>query len=569
MSLKVGKKDQVIAVGSNNIALPIFNNDDGYFYRAGYFDPRDPGDIRNNQTANLKVSYFLSSAEYSHQLDVGWDYYRGTTKASGAQTPVDLLIGGRPWNSYANASGLDLTNGTVNTDGASTFSYLTQPGEARTVQHALYVNDKVSVGKHWNANLGLRWDKYTAEDRALNRTTASNNALSPRLGLNYDVLGDSAWILGAAYSRYNGKPLEIQLSVATYVNNPIAATFGYNGPAGRQPFSALANPANYDPIPQSYTDAAINIKVDPNLRAQTVDEVQLSAAHNFKHQTLGEGYLKATFVSKTWRNLIDLRAGNDGTVANPGGGDPLFVTFWHNEPAAKRDYRSLELEGALTKGRYTVNGNLVLSRLKGNYEGEVKGAPGSGAGYDWFTVQNGVRMYDPAVTNPYGYLLGHVPLRSRVNAIARWTNPLGDLSTGLLFSYDAPQTYSHLRVITDPTSLNPAVDAQAAGLRLYQYENNTWGTGQYHAQYYLDATVQQDFRLLKLRNGRKVDAYVKLVVENVFNHQQRVTFGTGFAALAAGDPISTPFAPNAGFGAAGPTNYGRARRMYLSTGLKF
>lgn len=147
MSLKIGKKDQTIAVGSNNVALPIFNNDDGYFYRAGYFDPRDPGDIRNNQTANLKFSYFLSNAGSSHQLDVGWDYYRGTTKASGAQTPVDLLIGGKPWNSYAAASGLDLTTGTVNTDGASTFSYLTQPGEAGTEQHALYVNDKWSLGK--------------------------------------------------------------------------------------------------------------------------------------------------------------------------------------------------------------------------------------------------------------------------------------------------------------------------------------------------------------------------------------------------------------------------------------
>lgn len=569
MSLKAGKKDQVIAVGSNNVALPIFNNDDGYFYRAGYFDPRDPGDVRNNQTANLKFSYFAASAESSHQLDVGWDYYRGTTKASGAQTPFDLLIGGKVWNSYANASGINLINGTANTDGAFTFSYLTQPGEAGTEQHALYVNDKWSINKHWNANLGLRWDKYTAEDRAIKRTTASNNALSPRLGVNYDILGDSAWILGAAFSRYNGKPLEIQLSVATYVNNPIAATFNYNGPAGVQPLSALANPANYDPTPQSYTDAAINIKVDPNLQAQTVDEVQLSALHNFKHRTLGEGYLKATFISKTWNHLIDLRAGNDGTVANPGGGSPLYVTYWHNEPNAKRDYRSLELEGALAKGRYTVNGNLVLSRLKGNYEGEVKGAPGSGAGYDWFTVQNGARMYDPTVTNPYGYLLGHVPVRSRVNAIARWANPLGELTTGLLISYDGPQTYSHTRVISDPSSLNPAIDPQAAGLRLLQYQNNTRGDGTYHAQYYLDLSVQQDFRLMTFGNGRKVSAYVKAVVENVFNHQQQVTQGISYSALPAGDPISTPFVPNSGFGAAGPTNYGRARRMYLSTGLKF
>ena len=569
MSFKVGKKDQTIAVGSNNVALPIFNNDDGYFYKAGYFDPRDPGDIRNNQTANLKFSYFLASGGSSQQLDVGWDYYRGTTKASGAQTPFDLLIGGKPWNSYANASGINLANGTVNTDGASTFSYLTQPGEARTVQHALYINDKWSLDKHWNANLGLRWDKYTASDEALKRTTASNNALSPRLGVNFDVLGDSAWVLGAAYSRYNGKPLEIQLSVATYVNNPIAATFGYNGPAGVQPISALANPANYNPVPQSYTDAAINIKVDPNLKAQTVDEMQLSALHNFKHRTLGEGYLKATFVSKTWNHLIDLRAGNDGTVANPGGGAPLYITFWHNESSAKRDYRSLELEGAVAKGRYTVNGNLVFSRLKGNYEGEVKGAPGSGAGYDWFTVQNGVRMYDPAVTNPYGYLVGHVPLRSRINAIARWTNPLGELKTGLLFSYDGAQTFSHFRVISDPSSLNAAIDPQAAGLRLYQYRNNARGDGDYRAQHYLDLSIQQDFQLVKVGQGRKVEGYLKVVVENVFNHQQQVTSGTGYVALAAGDPVSTPFVANAGFGAAGPTNYGRARRMYLSTGLKF
>ena len=425
------------------------------------------------------------------------------------------------------------------------------------------------MNKHWNANLGLRLDKYTAKDRALKRTTASNHALSPRLGVNFDVLGDSAWILGAAFSRYNGKPLEIQLSVATYVNNPIAATFAYNGPAGQQPFAALANPANYNPVPTSYTDAAVNIKVDPNLKAQTVDEIQLSATHNFKHPFVVEGYLKATYVSKIWNNLIDERSGNDGTVPNPGGGSPLYVIFWHNEPNAKRDYHSLELEGALSHGHFTMNGNLVLSRLKGNYEGEVKGAPGSGAGYNWFTVQNGAQMYDPAVTNPYGYLLGHVPVRSRINGIYRSPNALGDLTVGVLFSYDGPQTYSNLRVITDPSSLNAAIDPQATGIRLFQYRNNTRGDGDYHAQCYLDFSLQQDFRLKKFPNGRKVNAYLKVVVENVFNHQQKVTFGTGYQSLAAGDPIATPFATNAGFGAAGPTNYGRARRMYLSTGLKF
>ena len=569
MSLKIGKKDQTIAVGSNNVALPIFNNDDGYFYQAGYFDPRDPGDIRNNQTANLKFSYFVSDADSSHQVDVGWDTYRGTTRASGAQTPFDLLIGGQPWNSYVAVGGIDLSNGTVNTDGAVTNSFLTQPGEAGTVQHALYVNDKWSMNRHWNANLGLRWDRYTAEDRALKRTTASNQALSPRLGVNFDVHGDSAWILGAAFSRYNGKPLEIQLSVATYVNNPVFAIFGYTGPAGQQPLAVLQNPANYDPVPQSYTDAAVNIKVDRNLRAQTVDEIQLSATRNFRHPLLGEGYLKLTFVDKTWNHLIDLRAGNDGTVPNPGGGSPLYVTYWHNEPAARRDYRSVELEGALVKGRYTLNANLVFSRLRGNYEGEVKGAPGSGAGFGWFTVQNGVQMYDPAVTNPYGYLVGHVPVRARANAIAHWSNPLGALTTGLLFSYDGPQTFSHLRVITDPSSLNPALDSQAAGLRLYQYQNIARGDGSYHSQYYLDFSLQQDVRLWRFGKGRKVDAYLKLVVENVFNHQQQVTFGTGYAALAPGDPTSTPFVPNAGFGQAGPANYGRARRVMFSTGLKF
>ncbi len=571
MSLKFGKKDQKIHVGSNNIALPILNNDDAYFYQAGYFDSRDPGDLRNNQTANLKFSYFLANGESNHQLDLGVDYYRGTTKASGAQSPVDLVIGGRTWNSYALASGLNLAAGTANTDGASLNAWLIQPGEAGTVQESLYVNDKWSLDKHWNANLGLRWDKYTAEDRAFHRTTASNSAPSPRFGVNYDITGDGSWILGAAYSRYNGKPLEIQLSVATYVNNPIFATFDYNGPAGVQPLTALGNPANYNPTPSSYTDAAVNIKVDRNLKAQTVDEVQFSVNRNFRHPALGEGHVKATYVSKTWNNLIDFRSGNDGTVPNPGGGSPLYVTYWHNESAARRDYHSVELDAATVKGRLSVSGNLVFSSLKGNYEGEAKGGPGSGAGYNWFTVQDGARMYDPAVTNPYGYLLGHVPVRSRVNAIYRWANPLGNLNTGILFSYDGPQSFSHSRTITDPSSLNAAIDPQATGnpLTLLQYQNNVRGDGAYHGQYYVDFSAQQDFQLVKLANSRKVDAYLKVVVENLFNHQQQVTFGTGYSALASGAPLSTPFAPNAGFGLAGPTNWGRARRVYLSTGLKF
>ena len=574
MSLKLGKKDQNLAVGSNTVALPLVGINDQYIYKANIFDNRDPGDTRNNKTANLKFSYF-GDWHGNHVLDFGVDYYQGKTTSPNSQAPVDLIIGGKAWDSFVYFDGgLNLTNNTININPESlpyTNSYFPMAGvEAVLTEISYYVNDKWSFDKHWNFNIGLRLDTFDGKQNPSGQKTASNSALSPRLGANFDPVGDSKWIFGAALSRYNGKPLEAILNVATYVNNPIFAQFNYTGPTGLQPISVLANGANYNPSYAAYTDPAVNVALNPHIKMQTVDEAQVSATRNFRLDWLGEGYIKATRLTKTWNNLVDVTAGNNGTVADPSGGDPLYIHYWDNNPNAKRYYRSTELEGSVTKGNLVYGGNIVWSTLEGNYNGEARAIPGSGQNIDYFTVQDGVKMYDPNILNPRGYLRGHTPLRVRLNATYKWDNPLGTLSAGVLYRFDSGIHVDMTRSL-DLSLLNSSISGQFGGTPI-QFNNNERGQIVAPSLAFTDFSLQQDFRIMKLSESTKLSAYLRLQVTNVFNHQEfgntALTSGpipTGFAAATS---LNSPWIPSS-YGSMPSSNYAAPRTVLLSMGFKF
>ncbi|HJV22810.1 MAG TPA: TonB-dependent receptor [Holophagaceae bacterium] len=590
LSAKVGHKDQFLGGGVTpdvNV-FTLYNLDDGYGYRNVWFDPNDPSpDRRNNDTANVKFSYFLNALGH-HQFDAGIDLYHGTTIASGAASPNYFTLGGTRYNNYGiNVYGLDLDAGTASVDSIDGYQLMDDKAEVRS--RGLYVNDRWELNKHWNFQIGFRFDSYKAESKLGGITSEYSGedglllgAFSPRLGVKFDPSGDGKWTFALSYAKYNGRMLESTLQNVTYVNNPIYKEFAWS-PGGslydetpvnfatmQQTNPMTGELLNYDPNYVLLTDAHFNVRVKRNLKPQQVAETQISATRSYE-SSLGNGFVRLNAVRKQWSNLIDYTQGNSGTVNDPVLG-ATYIRVYQNSDVPTREYKSVELEAQWSKGAFALSGNATWASLRGNFVGEAAASPGRGQGLEFFTVQNGYTMYDRNITNPSGRLPGDNPLK--VNILGTYTleSFLGRTVFGLFARYSSGDVYSNTRSVRRDalTDYNPDPNytiSSQFGSRATQYRGNTRGDGRFPVRRDLDLSVQHDFKFPKFPNGRFVDAYLKLDVRNAFNHQSVIETNTAYESLDYGQHLSDPWVQDASFGQ--PTRYADARMIRLSFGIKY
>ena len=561
---KIGSKKQKLSAGADPAGgSPVYNYTNGYFYNNGIFNSTDGGDNRNNQTFNGKVSLFWDG-NGSHQTDIGLDYYKGISRARNEQTPTGYIFG---------ANRMNLAEGRAR--GVDVWTYESAAGETHMISDALYINDKWVVNRNLAFNLGLRFDQFKAQNETGTKT-AGANGISPRLGMKYDLQGDGVYVFGAAYAKYNAKALESVMNSVTNQGNPTEIDHPYMGPTGLRTFAqltdltALHTNYNYSVI-SYYNNPAVNVKLANNLKTPTVDELQASFQYSFNTPTFGAGSVKVTAVSKKWKNLFDYRAGNDGLVTLADGSE-VYMKVWENSDIAKRDYQGLELEGQLAKGAWQFGGNITWSSLKGNYEGESSSSPGRGEGLKYFTVQDGVVMYDRNITSPDGYLAGHVPIRIRATGSYVDTNAYGKTTWGLVYRFDTGSHYSATRSI-DPTDLNVNLSSQY-GTSATQYLGGRGMAGVFPGAAYLDLAVTHDFPLFALLK-KNVNGFAKMTIANVLNHQQILSYGVGYNPniTAQGGYLSglnDPWVRDANNGkVTGNGNFGSARSVAISTGFRF
>lgn len=568
--IRYGKKHQNLSAGgSANGQSPIYSDDIGYFYNNGIFNNTDGGDNRDNNTVNIKASLFWDAAG-SHQTDFGIDYYEGVRRARNEQSPTNLIF---------EAAGIDLVTRTAIPTAVWVFT--STAGEAKNYSYGLYVNDKWNLDQHWNFQLGVRWDKYKAENEAGART-AGADGLSPRLGATYDLFGDSKHIFKASYARYNAKVLEGITNSVTGQGNPTEVDWYANSfltaggdwlEANRIGFDQIQNLANYaigagNPVAY-YNDPTLNVRLNDKMKAPTVDEIQASYAYSFNWANIGDGYVKVTGVYKNWKNLIDVSVGNNGTVLDPAG-NVLYMKVWDNNPDAKRKYQGLELEGQFNRNGWTYGGNITWSKLEGNYEGEGSSQPGRGESINSWYIQNGVQLFDKNWIHPYGYLSGHDPLRMRLNTSKIFNNAYGKTTVGFIYRFDAGTHYSNARSITrrqlGGTTLSSQFGASAS-----QYMDQMRGGGVFPASAYLDLAITHDFPLFKV-GGKEVTAFGKVVFQNVFNHQQQIGFNTNWVAATGTYPnaVNSPWIQSSAFGTANSQSYyGTPRTVTASAGFRF
>ena len=593
LNARMGAKNQTFSSvpTAGEFSSPIWaNGGAGPMYNQPLFDPTDPKpDDRQNTTANIKLSYFWNALG-NHETDFGIDQYVGTTQASGYQSPVTTMVpsgvgipagaynnGGYNVDSYNMVTQMSTLNpGAGGTTDGSVYLYQYVPDKATVTTVSGYINDKWTVDNHLNFNLGLRYDTYNAKNESVGKL-ASNGALAPRLGVKYDINGDGKWVVGTSYSVLQGRPLEIQFAHGGYVNNPITIYAPTTLSAGTYDLNTITNINNYNLNGASITDGTLNVRFDPHLKAQMVEEFQVNLAYNFDNPILGKGYVRGNFVHKNWENLVDVGVGPWGSVTAPAkdGGGTLDVNYWHNDPYAKKQYTDLDMDIAFTKGHFSFTGNITWSELWGNYVGEASGNPGLGQSIQTYNQVAGTTVYNPYQFNPVGRLvtIGSQPPLS-MNATAQYSmeNALGRTTFGVIWQFRSGAHFDNVRNM-NLGQLYPAaqaLDSNVGSKQVTQYEDNQRGTGIYNSYAYTDLAITQDFNIWKRAAGAPVVGYVKLFVHNMWNHQQDITWDTTMASSPAGG-LAAPF--TGAFSTYGQpiglSSYGDARAYTVSVGVKF
>ena len=596
-SAKIGTKKQSYGTTANGQAWgpPIFNQADYNTYASGAWDPADPmPDQRDNKTLNLKLTYFFNAGG-SHELDLGYDYYEGITKSSGFQSAYYADIPGVGHANIATFSvdqwdGVNRVGTYLTPDngggGAQAGYPFSNTGNGLCVEiyvpdtntmklNSFYFNDKYILNNHWNFNIGGRFDTYQDSNLSAGKI-GSGNGFSPRLGAKYDINGDGAWVLGLAYSRLLGRPLETTFQAGGYVFHPL--TYGFTSllaaqatnEAGNKTFTAaqIYDLNNYDLAHPQILDSVFNVLVDPHLKMTTVDEMQASIAYTFHNAPLGSGYVRANLVQKVWNNLVAERIGMDGTVTNEIYGTQ-YLQYYYNEPQAHRSYKALELDASTTINHVHLAANATWSETYGNYNSDA-GTSYPGQIPIYYTYANGANESTPYDPRQFGGLNGLMQGRlssaaprsggmspTQYNLIGDYylETFLGRTTFGIVYQFRSGLPYDLSRTVSD------LGQTQVLGAP---------GAGVYGSSSLTNVAVTQDFKLWKAKNGQSVNAWVRLGITNIWNHQQVLSWTSSFTTVDSAH-LNDPWTPkNANFGQpTGISDYATPRNINLSIGIKF
>jgi outer membrane receptor for ferrienterochelin and colicin len=571
MELRTGIKNIGLTGGGLQQGIsPVYDQNAGVRYYNGIFNNYDGGDHRNSKNVDVKFTAMFEGAG-THEMSFGANVLDGSHRAQNQQSPTQITITAEGVNPQ------DAVNTTQNPLYA--LFWASSPVTAYDNSLGVFVNDKWSVDKNLSLNVGLRYDKYHAYSGDTN-ASAGMTGWSPRLGVKWDVLGDSKWQVGLSFCRYNASPLTVILNSVSAAGNPTVGLNVYDaGIPGAAPnangyysLAQIQNPANWD-IPILYQSPATT-QLSNSLSSPYTSEYQLTLTHGFRLMDR-EAYVKATLVNKNFSNLLDYTIGNSGMMTPTGvyaQYGPQFIKQWENQPLAKRVYRDAELESGWAGDHLEINGNITWSVLEGNYQGEQSGYGPTGQGLLNYTTVNGTKEYNWQDYNPYGPLVGDTPLRIRMSAAYHWDWAWGKTTLGLIYKFDSGQHQSITRTINDASQVNPDLGNYPAienAVTFLQYQNNQMGALIYPSQAYTDFTVQQDFKTLKAA-GKVVKTFVKLDFFNVFNHQQQISYQNYWQSVPStgqGGSVNSPWI-NSGY-PLGPSNYGSPRQIKLEAGFKF
>jgi hypothetical protein len=545
-------------------------------FNAPYFDATDPED-RDNEQLYGALSYYLSTGSLgSHDIKGGIEEFTVTRTGGNSQSATNFVF----YTPYLTNNGVVVYDNAgrliprfINiATSASAWTGLdlwvaTRGAKLDITTTSFFLQDRWDINANWTANIGVRYEQVESDVTGADVIGLDTDTVAPRLALSYDPFADGRFKFDVSYAEYAGRYNPSIAADNSPVGNPAFLYGYYVGPNGSgRDFAPGFDPGNY-----VFYDAGVptaNVFVEDGLSSPTMEEITLSAGMALPKG----GWAKVTFVDRNMKDFIDdfITIDQGCTEISLLGIDVGCVdNVWQrNTNIPERTYQAVLLQGRYNvMQNWMVEGNYTYQiENDGNYEGEGGQSIGS------TIIGDRPEIYGTyARQAPTGRLSQYQEHKLRL-----WTTYMfnfgraGNLSTGLIYRYDSPRTFSY----TASVSITSIQRARDPG---YQNPPNSQtvffgerGAGEYNALSLFDLSLTYNIPLW----GGRVEPWVKVDVLNLTNEDTLVTFNSAVSvdntSPLDSDGIRTGFIKPAAFGRpTGAGSYLVPREYLISAGIRF
>lgn len=281
---------------------PHYSYADGKYYNGATFD----GYVDRPREQMLgAVSYFATLFGQSHNFKGGFDWQEQKSSNLFA-FPTGVLYGDESFDPF-----------TRTFVPFERYDYEVGPSTSTGEILAVYLRDKFDIGSRMYADVGFRYEDQSGKnDTGL--TVLDTTVIAPRLGLSYDVMGDSRTLANLTLGRFYQSV--IQNFHDSFASVPQQTNYDYY----------LWNGTEYE-YDSTFAAGADSLQPNLGLDPQYVDEITLG----FQQQvgsTMGFG---VRGIFREYGDLLD-----DVRFFNP---DGTATVEFVNHPDASREYMGLEL----------------------------------------------------------------------------------------------------------------------------------------------------------------------------------------------------------------------------------
>jgi hypothetical protein len=538
--------------GGNSLDIvdsPFLTLNTGREYNAAYFDARD---LEQRQSRDFSAGVQREwSRRGRHDFKAGYDWHRSRRTGGNDPSSTNYVFDA----DYA----LDPRNELPALDSNGHLIPMFVPGETR-IEHSLpargtvldvitvsmYGQDHWTVGAHWSADLGVRYERVSSETTGGGQGVNAHT-LVPRLAAAYDVTTDGTRVARVTYGRYAGRFNETLIGSSDALTS-VDTIFGtYRGPAGRgRDFTPGFDPANYT-IDRGVFPSA-NVLLAPGLSPPITGELTGSFSW-----TIGRrGYSEATYVRRKTSRIIDdfIDVNNGATeVVREGVDFGRFTNIvYANTDSGSRDYQALLLQMRFRlSDRWSVSGHYTLMlKDDGNEEGEAVNQPGATS-----RIGDYPGILDDARHVPIGRLQDFQRHKLRVWSVYDLDmGHAGHLSASGLWRLNSGQVFS-LRANNQPITASQLRLLAAAGYPDAPNSQDLFfggrGSEQFPGYALFDASLVYDVPI-----GRRLRPWVKGDVFNLFDNLKLIAWNTTVLPDRSGpkDSVGLPttYNPSALFG---------------------
>ncbi|HUP46064.1 MAG TPA: carboxypeptidase regulatory-like domain-containing protein [Thermoanaerobaculia bacterium] len=528
------------AVGDRVFGTWAYDVNTGGFYGAPVFcgvcDPEE----RNNSTYGVKATYYLATgATGTHNFVAGYENWAETRLSNNYQSASNYgLITFQEVT--RNAQGV-VTPTIASGDLIGYFPIdVLSPG-SDFVTDSFFINDKWDFNRHFQFNIGLRYDMNDGKD-SLGVTRADDSLLSPRLGVMYDLAGDGRIRLNASYSRYVNRIAETIGGAASPAGNPAAFYYFYDGPtiSGVPTFDAFARAFEwFDSVGGLGADEylvfaslpGVNTQIRESLTSPSLDEFTVGGGF----QLGSSGFFRADYIHRTWNDFFVTVANRQiGTVTAPTGTFQLKLIENTNELTREYDALQLQLAYRLFQ-RLNLGANYTWSETVGSQVGQTGG---SGPVPDETSAPFAYpELKQFAQFNPTGFL--PQDQTHKVRAWLSWDQPtpVGLFNFSVLQRFDSGTPYSAIGSI----DVRPYVD----GAILSEYRQVPSTVNYYFSDrggLRWDDVMATDVAVNYSLPIQRVALFAQAELINAFN-EDSVVNGNTTVFTAAQDPSLQAFNP--------------------------